>query len=104
MCCHSGTRGNGEPNASDFVIKNYRPSHPRGVKGGCSPHNKLTQALGGRSLTLYCMSNARSAVSTESPSPTIPSPTLGPSSAIQSPLRTDKLGRCCADGLWGCAT
>ena len=53
---------------------------------------RFTQSLGGRSLTLYCMSNERSAVSTESPSPTIPSPTLGPSIAIQSPLRTDKLG------------
>jgi|SRR6516225_11666554 len=29
----------GEPNASDFVIKNYRPPHPIGVKGGCSPQN-----------------------------------------------------------------
>src|SRR5262245_43846518 len=52
---------------------------------------KARSALGGRSLTLYCASNARSATSTESPSPTIPSSTLGLSSAIQSPLRNDKL-------------
>ena len=64
---------------------------------------KAHSALGGRSLTLYCASNARSAASTESPRPTIPSSTLGPSSAIQSPLRNDKLGRRSADGLSGCA-
>jgi hypothetical protein len=52
---------------------------------------------------MYCLSNARSAASTELPSPTIPSPTSGPSSAIQSPLRTDKLGWRSADGLSGCA-
>src|SRR5215469_11646953 len=52
---------------------------------------------------LYCASNARSAASTESPIPTIPSPTLGPSSAIQTPLRIDKLGRRSAVGLSGCA-
>src|SRR5215471_12708486 len=103
MCCHSGARGNGEPNASDYVIKNYRPPPPDGREGRLFPSEQIHSALGGRGLTMYCMSNARSAVSTESPSPTIPSPTLGPSSAIQSPLRTDKLGRCCADGLWGCA-
>ena len=31
----------GEPNASGFVIKNYRPPHPIGVKGGCSPPEQL---------------------------------------------------------------
>jgi hypothetical protein len=35
--------------------------------------------------------------------PTIPSLTLDPSSAIQSPLRIDNAGRRTADGLPGCA-
>jgi hypothetical protein len=26
---------------SDFTPKNYRPPHPIGVKGGCSPQNNL---------------------------------------------------------------
>jgi hypothetical protein len=35
--------------------------------------------------------------------PTIPSSTLGPRSAIQSPLRINNLGRRTADGLPQCA-
>src|SRR5215831_2114676 len=99
MLCHSVGCGDGEPNASDFGDQKLPPPTPDGREGRLFPPEQAHLALGGRSLTMYCMSNARSAVSTESPSPTIPSPTLGPSSAIQSPLRTDKLGRCCADGL-----
>jgi hypothetical protein len=49
------------------------------------------------------MSKARSAASTVKPIPTIPSSTLGPSSAIQSPVRIDNAGRRTADGLFGCA-
>src|SRR5262245_35226918 len=52
---------------------------------------------------MYCLSKARSAASTVDPIPTIPSSTLGPSSAIQSPLRIDNAGRRTADGLLGCA-
>lgn len=36
------------------------------------------------------------------PIPTIPFSTLGPSSAIQSPLRIDNAGRRDAEGLFGC--
>jgi hypothetical protein len=31
---------------SDFALKNYRPPHPIGVKGGCSPQNNR-EKLGG---------------------------------------------------------
>src|SRR5205807_679562 len=55
-----------------------------------------------RRLAMYCESKARSAPSTVKPIPTIPSPTLGPSSAIQSPLRIDNAGRRAAEGLFGC--
>jgi hypothetical protein len=31
---------------SDFALKNYRPPHPMGVKGGCSPQNNLEKLRG----------------------------------------------------------
>jgi hypothetical protein len=31
---------------SDFALKNYRPPHPIGVKGGCSPQNNLEKLRG----------------------------------------------------------
>ena len=55
-----------------------------------------------RRPAMYCESKARSAPSTVEPIPTIPSATLGPSSAIQSPLRIDNAGRRAAEGLFGC--
>ena len=55
------------------------------------------------SPSIYCVSNARSAASTVEPIPTIPSSMLGPSSAIQSPLRIDNAGRRTTDGLPGWA-
>src|SRR5262245_63935393 len=60
-------------------------------------------SLGECCPAMYCVSNARSADSTVSPTPTIPSSKLGPSSAIQSPLRIDNAGRRVAEGLLGCA-
>ena len=56
---------------------------------------------GGRSSARYCASNARKAAVTVAPIPTIPSSTLGPSSAIHSSPRTNNLGRRTADGLPG---
>jgi hypothetical protein len=55
----------------------------------------------GRSPARYCASNARKAAVTLVPIPTIPSSTLGPSSAIHSSPRTNNLGRRTADGLPG---
>jgi len=55
-----GRSGNGEPNASDYVIKNYRPPPPDGREGRLFPSEQTHSALGGRSLTMYCMSNMRS--------------------------------------------
>jgi hypothetical protein len=55
----------------------------------------------GRSPARYWASNARKAAVTVVPIPTIPSSTLGPSSAIHSSPRTNNLGRRTADGLPG---
>jgi hypothetical protein len=55
----------------------------------------------GRSPARYCASNARKAAVTVAPIPTIPSSTVGPSSAIHSSPRTNNLGRRTADGLPG---
>jgi hypothetical protein len=33
--------------AATFVPKKYRPPHPMGVKGGCSPQNNLRKLLTG---------------------------------------------------------
>jgi len=60
-------------------------------------------SLGECCPAIYCLSNAQSANSTVWPIPMIPSSKLGPSSAIQSPLRIDNAGRSVADGLPGCA-
>ncbi len=49
-------------------------------------------SAGGRKPARYCASNARKAAVTVDPMPTIPSSTLGPSSAIQSSPRTNNLG------------
>jgi len=37
MCCHSGARGKGEPNASDLVIKKLPPPTPDGREGRMFP-------------------------------------------------------------------
>ena len=58
----------------------------------------------GRSSARYWASNARKAAVTEAPIPTIPSSTVGPSSAIHSSPRTNNLGRRTADGLPGWAS
>jgi hypothetical protein len=55
----------------------------------------------GRNPARYCASNALRAAVTVAPIPTIPSSTLGPSSAIHSCPRTNNLGRRTADGLPG---
>ena len=61
----------------------------------------LTALLGGRSLAVYCASNARSAAATVGPIPTMPFSTLGPSTAIQRSPRKNSWGRRTADGLLG---
>lgn len=57
--------------------------------------------LGGRNRIRYCASNARSAATTVGPIPTMPSSTLGPSTAIQRSPRENSWGRRTADGLPG---
>ena len=58
----------------------------------------------GRSPARYWASNARKVAVTVAPIPTIPSSTVGPSSAIHSSPRTNNLGRRTADGLPGWAS
>src|SRR6184192_2072936 len=56
------------------------------------PRSLIISAVG-RNPARYCASNARKAAATVDPMPTIPSSTLGPSSAIQSSPRTNNRGR-----------
>jgi hypothetical protein len=70
-------------------------NHRRGLREG------VILSLGGRRLVKYCASNARSAAATVGPIPTIPSSTVGPSSAIHSSPRKNNWGRRTADGLSG---
>jgi len=38
---HERERGQEQEDSAEFRPKNYRPPHPIGVKGGCSPQNNL---------------------------------------------------------------
>jgi len=38
---HEREYGKSKKKEADFTLKNYRPPHPIGVKGGCSPQNNL---------------------------------------------------------------
>jgi hypothetical protein len=43
---HELEYGKSKKKEADFTLKNYRPPHPIGVKGGCSPQNNR-EKLGG---------------------------------------------------------
>ena len=75
-----GIRLESKTASTDAVVRSGRPRFL----------GDLILSLGGRRPARYCVSNARSAADTLGPIPTMPSSTLGPSSAIQrSPRKSN---------------
>jgi hypothetical protein len=72
---------------ADFGLRQVRRAAPNAFGDQRSAPTLFAVSTAGRRPARYCESNARRAAATVGPIPTIPSSTLGPSSAIQSSPR-----------------